>query len=338
MAPVELKFGGVAVESPHISSVICAFIVGVVCGLLGAVFVMVNAQLAKIRKKHITKGWQKVLEAVLFAFTTSSCFYWAPQIYGTCKDNSLISEENKELLLRYDCSEGQHSPLGSMFFNEELGAIRSIMSAYVKPGGILLPAEQMIIYLLVWYLFTITTYGVWVPAGLFLPGIIIGCAVGAIYEDLQRKISGETEESDYSYRVVPILISVGAMLSAYCRMTYSLVVIMLETTSAINIFAPMIIAVMVSRYVANFFTHSLYATAIKAKGIPILPHKAPITIRQCEVQEIMSLGVWSVPTILSVKQLKQVLATTHSAFPVTNTADRLVGLIPKSILIVLAKQ
>ena len=106
MAPVELKFGGVAVESPHINSIICAFIVGVVCGLLGAVFVMVNAQLAKIRKKHITKGWQKVLEAVLFAFATSSCFYWAPQIYGTCKDDSLISEENKELLLRYDCSEG----------------------------------------------------------------------------------------------------------------------------------------------------------------------------------------------------------------------------------------
>jgi len=25
------------------------------------------------------------------------------------------------------------------------------------------------------------TYGVWVPAGLFLPGIIIGCGVGGCY-------------------------------------------------------------------------------------------------------------------------------------------------------------
>lgn len=225
-----------------------------------------------------------------------------------------------------------------MFFNEELGAIRSIMSAYVKPGGILLPAEQMIVYLLVWYIFTITTYGVWVPAGLFLPGIIIGCAVGAIYEDLSRKISGEEDTDDYSYRVVPILIAVGAMLSAYCRMTYSLVVIMLETTSAINIFAPMIISVMVSRYVANFFSASLYSSAIKAKGIPILPHKAPKLIANFEVQEIMSLGVWSVPSIISVKQLKTILNSSSSAFPVTNTANRLVGLIPKSMLVVLAKQ
>jgi len=90
---------------------------------------------------------------------------------------------------------------------------------------------------------------------------------------------------------VPIILAVGAMLSAYCRMTYSLVVIMLETSSAINIFVPMIIAVMVAHFVANFFTPSLYASAIKAKGIPILPHKAPESARGMEVQEIMSDGV-----------------------------------------------
>jgi len=74
---------------------------------------------------------------------------------------------------------------------------------------------------------------------------------------------------------VAIIISVGAMLSSYCRLTYSLVVIMLETSSAINIFVPMIIAIMVSRFVANFFSPSLYALAIKMKKIPILPRKAP---------------------------------------------------------------
>jgi len=33
----------------------------------------------------------------------------------------------------------------------------------------------------VWYVFTITTYGVVIPAGLFLPGIIMGGAIGRIY-------------------------------------------------------------------------------------------------------------------------------------------------------------
>ena len=200
VAPVELKFGGVSVENPDFSTIPCAFIVGIICGLLGALFVFVNSNLNKrIRKKYITKNWMRVLEAVLFALATSSAFYWSPQFYGTCKSKSEISEKNQELLLRYDCSEGEYSPLATMFFNEELGAIRSIMSGYDGEGGIRLPPEQMIVYLLVWFFFTIITYGVWVPAGLFLPGIIIGCAIGAIYEEVQREIKGETDEIvDYS--------------------------------------------------------------------------------------------------------------------------------------------
>ena len=55
--PVELKFGGINVESPDMASIPCAFIVGVICGLLGAFFVYVNSRINKIRKKFITKGW-----------------------------------------------------------------------------------------------------------------------------------------------------------------------------------------------------------------------------------------------------------------------------------------
>ena len=149
-----------------------------------------------------------------------------------------------------------------MLLNEEIGAIRSIMSGYDGPGGIRLPITQMLVYLCIWYTFTITTYGVWVPAGIFLPGIIIGCAVGSIYEEIYRGLFRVDHERQYAIAVVPILLAVGAMLSAQIRMTYSLVVIMLETTSATNIFAPMIICVSVSRIIADRLTPSMYARAI----------------------------------------------------------------------------
>ena len=48
----------------------------------------------------------------------------------------------------------------------------------------ILPVVDIVIYFLAWYGLTIITYGVWVPAGLFLPGILIGCAVGIIYMDI----------------------------------------------------------------------------------------------------------------------------------------------------------
>jgi H+/Cl- antiporter ClcA len=40
---------------------------------------------------------------------------------------------------------------------------------------------EIIAFLAIWYLLTIITYGTNVPAGLFLPGMIIGCAIGQIY-------------------------------------------------------------------------------------------------------------------------------------------------------------
>lgn len=57
-----------------------------------------------------------------------------------------------------------------------------------------------------------------------------------------------------------------------------------------------------------------------------------------EVQEIMSQDVMSIPTICSVQQLKEAIEKHHAAFPVTNTANRLIGLIPRNMLIVLGKE
>ena len=52
----------------------------------------------------------------------------------------------------------------------------------------------------------------------------------------------------------------------------------------------------------------------------------------------MKVDVLSVPSLISVWQLKEAIMADHCAFPVTNTANRLVGLIPRKMLIVLGKQ
>jgi len=62
-----------------------------------------------------------------------------------------------------------------------------------------------------------------------------------------------------------VLVGAGAMLSSYTRLTYSLVVIMLETTSSINIFLPMMIGIMAARAVGDTMTPSLYDRALRMK-------------------------------------------------------------------------
>jgi H+/Cl- antiporter ClcA len=73
-----------------------------------------------------------------------------------------------------------------------------------------------------------------------------------------------------SYSVAPIIIGAGAMISSYSRFTYSLVVVMLETTSAINLFIPMMLAMGISRGVSSLFTKSLYEIALVSNQVPIL--------------------------------------------------------------------
>ena len=84
------------------------------------------------------------------------------------------------------------------------------------------------LYVLVWYVLTITTYGVWVTAGLFLPGILVGCSIGILYLDLM--VFGFNASVDRLGGQTYIIVGASAMLAGYCRLTYSLAVIMLETT------------------------------------------------------------------------------------------------------------
>lgn len=188
---------------------------------------------------------------------------------------------------------------------------------------------------------TITTYGVWVPAGLFLPGIIIGCTIGALYSNLQMWILGNTLEDTLGSNFAaetPVLVGACAMLSAYCRLTYSLVLIMLETSGSINIFIPMMIGAMMARAVGNLLTNSLYDRALRMKQIPFLRGTPPFETRSMLACEIMAKEPVCMSTISSMKEVKLALETKHQAFPVNNTAGCLVGLVPRTVIITLAER
>jgi len=57
----------------------------------------------------------------------------------------------------------------------------------------------------------------------------------------------------------------GSMLAGYTRMTYSLAVITMETSQAINIFVPIIITISIANHVGAYFTRGLYDRAIRGK-------------------------------------------------------------------------
>jgi H+/Cl- antiporter ClcA len=108
----------------------------------------------------------------------------------------------------------------TLLMNSQGGRIRVLLSNSVQ-----LNLTETFSFAAVWFLLTITTYGVAVPAGLFLPAIILGCTIGQLYLDVTLKLFPDFVVAD-SF----IIVGAAAVLAGYTRQTYSVAVIMLETT------------------------------------------------------------------------------------------------------------
>lgn len=90
------------------------------------------------------------------------------------KDTEL--EENEGKYFRGWCEEHEYSPVATLFWASEGEIIQNVMN-----HEIYIASTSILIFLAFWVVFTFITYGTNVPAGLFLPGMIIGCGIGHLY-------------------------------------------------------------------------------------------------------------------------------------------------------------
>jgi chloride channel 7 len=144
------------------------------------------------------------------------------------------------------------------------------------------------------------SYGLWVPAGLFLPAIIIGCSLGSFYADMVRLYLPHTAGiTDQSF----VIVGAAGMLAGQSRLTYSLAVIMLETTQSLNLFLPVICTIIVANLVGNLVSKkSIYGKSIELKNYPVLGEKIPISKTFLRAEEVMTTG-----PLVTVKAASQVI-------------------------------
>lgn len=104
---------------------------------------------------------------------------------------------------------------------------------------------------------TAVTFGIRVPAGIFLPSIAIGScigrAVGIIVSEIQQRFplfflfSGCPVDGPCVSPTIYAVIGAAAVLGGVTRMTISLVVVFFELTGAITSVLSIMIAVMASK-------------------------------------------------------------------------------------------
>lgn len=175
------------------------------------------------------------------------------------------------------------------------------------------------------------TFGLQIPAGIILPSMAIGAlfgrAVGIIMEiwvhNHPNFFAFDSCEVD-SPCVTPgtyAIIGAAAALGGVTRMTVSIVVIMFELTGALTYVLPIMIAVMVSKWVGDAFgKRGIYESWIHFNEYPFLDNSEEMLIPDIPVSQIMTRIddlVVLTATGHTIESLSNILATQpFRGFPV----------------------
>ena len=129
-------------------------------------------------------------------------------------------------------------------------------------------------------------------------------------------------------------------------MTISLTVILIEATGNLTYGFPIMVVLMVAKWVGDYFNEGLYDIHIQLAGVPLLAWEPPPLSATTYASEVMSYPVVTLHPIQKVGAIIDCLKeTTYNGFPVVDpptmtgstqrTFGKLRGLILRSELIVL---
>ncbi|TGZ83274.1 hypothetical protein EX30DRAFT_329364 [Ascodesmis nigricans] len=297
-------------------------ILGILGGLYGTFFIKMNMKIAAWRRDSFIKKYP-VLEVVIVAIITGLINF--PTVFMRPQSSELVAN------LFQECT-----PNGDDFFG--------LCAPSQTPHRIIL----LFLSSLLGILLAAATFGMLLPAGIILPSMAIGSlygrAIGMIVQVWQRRHPGAWIFSSCLPDVECVtpgtfaIIGAASALGGVTRMTVSIVVITFELTGALTYVLPIMIAVLISKWVGDAFSpRGIYESWIRFKDYPFLDNRDD-PVPDMHVADIMTriedLVVIS-QTGHTVESLVDILETqSYKGFPVVeDTRDaRLVGYISRSEL------
>ncbi|KAK9697989.1 hypothetical protein RND81_08G075000 [Saponaria officinalis] len=295
----------------HLNDVPVVLVIGIVGGCLAALF---NSILAKVLRFYNFINEKGVIYQILLACSLSiftSCLLFGLPWLATCQPCPAGSSEACPTIGRsgnfkkFQCSPSHYNDLASLIFNTNDDAIRNLFRHSTDSE---FHGTTMLIFFVTCFFLSIMSYGLVVPSGLFVPLIVT------------------------------------AFLGGSMRMTVSLCVILLELTNNLLLLSLIMLDVLVSKTVADFFNGNIYDILMKLKGFPYLESHVEPYMRQLTVADVVTgplqyfHGIEKVGNIVDVLRRSQ-----HNGFPVFDKQEHseypvLFGLILRAHLIVLLKK
>ncbi|XP_076451298.1 H(+)/Cl(-) exchange transporter 6-like [Babylonia areolata] len=294
-------------------------VMGCVGGLLGGLFNGINRALTVYRMKHVQKKrkFVRILEAILVIMTTTTVAFVAAMTLGDCRKmphatgESLGGAEINSTVRTYFCQAGYYNDMATLFFNPQEVAIKQL---FHQAGTFSIPSLG--IFFICFFLLACWTYGVAVPSGLFVPSLLCGAAYGRFVASILETVFGYKSVYSGTYA----LIGAAALLGGIVRMTISLTVILIESTNEISYGLPIMIVLMVAKWVGDLFNKGIYDIHIDLKEVPFLEWETPADVAKLKARDIVEPRRLSVvfPQTRVASLVKILKTTAHGAFPVVS--------------------
>ncbi|KAK3021590.1 hypothetical protein RJ639_046297, partial [Escallonia herrerae] len=321
-------------------------VIGVIGGLLGALFNQLTLFITRWRRNYLhRKGNRvKIIEVCLISVITSVISFGLP-LFRNCSPcpesdaSSGIECPNAPGVygnyVNFYCGrDKEYNDLATIFFNTQDDAIRNLFSAKTIHE---FSAKSLLTFLVMFYTLAVVTFGTAVPAGQFVPGIMIGSTygrlVGMFVVNFYQKLN--IEEGTYA------LLGAASFLGGSMRMTVSLCVIMVEITNNLKLLPLIMLVLLISKAVGDAFNEGLYEEQAQLRGIPLLESRPKYQMRKMTAKEACgSQKVIYFPRTIKVADIVSILrSNSHNGFPVidhSRSGETLViGLVLRSHLLVL---
>lgn len=291
--------------------------IGIIGGLYGAMFIKFNMRIASLRSSpsYIFAN-HPILEVLSVALLTALISF--PITFLRAQSSELVE------YLFAECRD---------ITDDFLGLCKS---GVANTGVILI----LLVSAGLGFLLASITFGLQIPAGILLPSMAVGAlygrVIGLIVEVWQREhpnfIAFAACEPDVPC-ITPgtyAVIGAASALAGATRMTVSIVVIMFELTGALTYVLPIMIAVMISKWVGDGFggKKGIYESWIAFQGYPFLDNnKDDAPIPDITASEIMT-PVEDLVCISSsghtISSLRTLLAEyPYRGFPIITTSSDL---------------
>ncbi|PRP79785.1 chloride channel protein 2-like [Planoprotostelium fungivorum] len=269
---------------------------GVVCGVLGAFFVVAQDYVSKMRKKYFWLSKDRYKQVCIISII-SSIFTYASFM---------------------PLHEGQFYTIRSMFSDTKL-------TEWERPSVYF----NLIYFIIFKFFLTVVSIGLPVPCGLFVPVFVMGSAIGRLWGEVLSDLFPDMLITPGGFAVVG-----AAAMSAGTTRALSTCVIIFELTGQLVYMFPVLISVIVATAVGNLLSPSVYDKILESKGLPFLPPLGHRALRKSG-RDVMNNSIHCVSRETTYKDLSLLLKrSSFQYFPVIDHPGNmlLIGEIDRSYL------